>query len=212
MNARALLAAAIVLAGCAPAKPSGQAASTGESTAAAAAPASPLQQRLYEATEIALPPGMPAESLPEPASPGAKDLTQYCTQCHTLPSPAMHSAADWPGVARRMWVRIDMMAGALGIQTPSTAQRSELLSYLEKHSLKVAASLPAGAGKEAFQRVCSRCHDLNDPKAHSAPDWPVVVMRMEQDAEKMKVSGISNADAQQIITYLQGASARPRAR
>jgi len=213
MNARALLAAAIVFAGCAPAKPSGQAASTGESTpAAAAAPVSPMQQRLYEATEIALPPGTPAESLPEPGSPGAKDLTQYCTQCHALPSPAMHGPDDWPSVARRMWVRIDMMAGALGIQTPSTAQRAELLSYLEKHALKVAAHLPAGAGKDAFERVCARCHELNDPMVHSPPDWPVVVMRMEQDAEKMKVSGISNADAQQIIGYLQGASARPRAR
>jgi cytochrome c2 len=213
MNARALVVAGFVLAGCTQAKPSGQAASTGESTAAtAAAPASQLQQRLYEAAEIALPPGISADSLPEPNSAGAKDLTQYCTQCHALPSPSMHGPADWPGVARRMWVRIDMMAGALGIQTPTTAQRAELLAYLEKHALKVAANLPAGPGKDAFVRVCSRCHDLNDPKAHSAPDWPVVVMRMEQDAEKMKVSGISNADAQRIIGYLQTVSARPRAR
>ncbi len=171
-----------------------------------------MQQRLYEATEIALPPGTPAESLPEPASPGAKALTQYCTQCHALPSPAMHGPADWPSVARRMWVRIDMMAGALGVQAPSTAQRAELLTYLQKHALKVAANLPAGAGKPAFERVCARCHDLNDPKVHSPPDWPVVVMRMEQDAEKMKVSGISHADAEQIIGYLQQASTRQRAR
>jgi len=205
MDARALIVAGIVLAGCNQAKPPAQAAASDTTKAV-----SPMQQRLYEAAEIALPPGVPAESLPEPQSPGARDLSQYCTQCHALPSPAMHSAADWPGVARRMWVRIDMMAGALGIQTPSTAQRAELLGYLEKHALKVAASLPPGPGKDAFVRVCSRCHDLNDPRAHSAPDWPVVVMRMEQDAEKMKVSGISNADAQQVITYLQRASAHPR--
>jgi cytochrome c2 len=212
MNARALIVTGFVVAGCTQGKPSGQAASTGESTAATAAAPSPMQQRLYEATEIALPPGMPAESLPEPDSPGAKALTQYCTQCHALPSPAMHGPADWPSVARRMWVRIDMMAGALGIQTPTTAQRADLLAYLEKHALKVAANLPAGAGKPAFERVCARCHELNDPRMHTAPDWPVVVMRMEQDAEKMKVSGISNADAQQIIGYLQSVSARPRSR
>ena len=209
MNARALIVAGFVLAGCNQANPPAQTAAASDTTRAAA---SPMQQRLYEATEIALPPGVAAESLPEPGSPGAKDLSQYCTQCHALPSPAMHSAADWPGVARRMWVRIDMMAGALGIQTPTTAQRAELLAYLDKHALKVAGVLPAGAGKDAFQRVCARCHELNDPRAHSAPDWPVVVMRMEQDAEKMKVSGISNADANQIISYLQSASARPRGR
>lgn len=209
MNSRALIVAAFVLAGCNQSNPPAQTAAASDTTRAAA---SPMQQRLYEAAEIALPPGVAAESLPEPASPGAKDLSQYCTQCHALPSPAMHSAADWPGVARRMWVRIDMMAGALGIQTPTTAQRAELLAYLDKHALKVAGILPAGPGKDAFQRVCARCHELNDPRAHSAPDWPVVVMRMEQDAEKMKVSGISNADANQIISYLQAASARPRAR
>jgi len=207
MNARALLAAAIVLAGCTQAKPPAQTATTGSDTTRAP---SPMQQRLYWAAEIALPPGIRPDSLPEPASPGAKVLDQYCTQCHALPSPAMHGPADWPSVARRMWVRIDMMAGALGVETPSTAQRAELLAYLEKHALKVAATLPPGPGKAVFQEVCSRCHDLNDPKMHTAPDWPVVVMRMEQDAEKMKVRGITHAQAEQIISYLQAASARRR--
>jgi cytochrome c5 len=207
MNARALLAAAIVLAGCTQAKPPAQTASTASDTSRAP---SPMQQRLYWAAEIALPPGLPPDSLPEPNSPGAKLLVQYCTQCHALPSPAMHGPADWPSVARRMWVRIDMMAGALGVETPSTAQRAELLAYLEKHALKVAANLPPGPGKAVFEEVCSRCHGLNDPKMHTAPDWPVVVMRMEQDAEKMKVRGITHAEAEQIIGYLQAASARRR--
>jgi cytochrome c2 len=208
MNLRALLAATIVLSACGQARPPAQTATGSDTTHAA----SPMQQRLYEAAEIALPPGVAAESLPEPASPGAKALSQYCTQCHALPSPAMHGAADWPSVARRMWVRIDMMAGALGVETPSTAQRAELLAYLQKHALQVAANLPPGAGKAAFEEVCSRCHELNDPKMHTAPDWPLVVMRMERDAEKMKVRGITHSEAAEIITYLQSASARARAR
>jgi len=207
MSTRALVVAMIVLAGCAKPQPSGQA-SAADTSSTHGLPM--MQQRLLEAANIALPPGVAPESLPQPTAAGAKALTQYCTQCHALPSPAMHGAADWPSVARRMWVRIDMMAGALGIQTPSSAERAELLAYLQKNALKVAANLPAGAGKPAFERVCARCHDLNDPKMHTAPDWPVVVMRMEQDAEKMKVSGISRADAEQIITYLQAASARRR--
>ena len=215
MNARALLLATLVISGCGKAKPAGQTAaatSTGSTTPDTSHSAPAMQQRLNEAAEIALPPGLPAESLPEPDSPGARLLVQYCTQCHALPSPSMHGPADWPSVARRMWVRIDMMAGALGIQTPSTAQRAELLDYLEKHALHVAATLPPGPGKAAFVEVCSRCHDLNDPRMHTPPDWPVVVMRMEKDAEIMKVRGITHGEAVQIISYLQAASAHPRPR
>jgi len=211
MNARALLVTAVVLAGCGRPARSGQAASD----SMAAAPALTMaQQRLLQAAEIALPPGIQPESLPEPASPGAKILAQYCTQCHALPSPSMHGPVDWPGVARRMWVRIDMMAGLLGVQSPSTAERSQLLAYLQAHALKVAENLPAGAGKETFGAVCSRCHALADPRVHSPADWPVVVMRMEKNMEKMKVSGVTHDQATAIVSYLQQVSARgvrPRA-
>ena len=207
MSARALVVAMIVLAGCAKPQPSGQVSAAGDTTSGThGLPV--MQQRLLEAANIALPPGVAPESLPEPTSQGAKILGQYCTQCHALPSPNMHGPVDWPGVLRRMWVRIDMMAGGLGVQTPSTAERSLLLAYLQKNALKVAENLPAGPGKEAFMTVCSRCHVLADPKVHSPPDWPVVVMRMEKNMEKMRVSGVTRPQAEQIVTYLQAASNR----
>jgi len=212
MHARALMVAAVVLVGCGPAKPQGQMATATDTTAGGASALTVAQQRLLQAAEIALPPGVAAESLPEPASPGAKILAQYCTQCHALPSPAMHGPVDWPAVVRRMWVRIDMMAGSLGIQAPSTAERAQLLTYLQGHALQVAQNLPAGAGKDAFVATCSRCHALADPKVHSPPDWPVVVMRMEKNMEKMRVSGVTHDQAVQIVAYLQKASERPRAR
>jgi cytochrome c5 len=209
MNSRTLVLAVMVLAGCGKGQPSGQAPAAADTTGATRR-LSLMEQRLLDAANIALPPGIAPDSLPEPASQGARLLTQYCTQCHALPSPAMHGPVDWPSVARRMWVRIDMMAGALGIQTPSTADRAILLAYLQKHALQVAEHLPAGPGKATYERVCSRCHDLSDPGVHTAPDWPVVVMRMEQDAEKMKVAGITHAETEQILAYLQAASARRR--
>jgi cytochrome c5 len=212
MRARASVLAVVVLVGCAPAKPAGQASAAGDTTAGATGQLPMGQQRLLEAANIALPPGVAPESLPEPASQGARLLGQYCTQCHALPSPAMHGPIDWPGVLRRMWVRIDMMAGGLSVLTPTTAERSQLLAYVQKYALKVAENLPAGPGKEAFETTCSRCHALADPKVHSPPDWPVVVMRMEKNMEKMKVRGVSNAQAQQILAYLQFASKRPRTR
>ena len=211
MNARALTLAAVVLVGCNQAKPAGQATAS-DTTSGGAAALTVAQQRLLQAAEIALPPGMAVESLPEPNSPGAKILAQYCTQCHALPSPAMHGPVDWPGVARRMWVRIDMMAGSLGVQIPSTAQRAQLLTYLQGHALQVAANLPAGPGREQFETTCSRCHALADPKVHSPPDWPVVVMRMEKNMEKMKVSGVTHDQAVTIVGYLQQASERRRAK
>ncbi len=210
MDVRMLALAVLVVAACAKPQSAGGGgqAAAGADTSHAQLPL--MQQRVLEAANIALPPGVAPESLPEPASPGAKLLVQYCTQCHALPSPSMHGPVDWPGVARRMWLRIDMMAGGLAIQTPSTEERAVLLAYLQKNALKVAEHLPAGPGKSTFEAVCSRCHALADPHVHSAPDWPVVVMRMEKNMEKMKVSGVSRAQAEQIITYLRGASARHR--
>lgn len=166
------------------------------------------ERRLMAAATIALPPsGLVRESLPDPQSAGAALLVQYCTQCHALPAPAMHGAVDWPGVARRMWARIDRMHGELGVQIPSAGDRIQLLNYLTAHALQVAASLPPGVGRPVFEEICSRCHALPDPRAHSPEDWPTVVMRMERNMERMKVSGVTNTQAQQIISYLRSSSA-----
>ncbi len=204
MNVRTLLVVASVAFGCGQASPSSGAPAD---TQPAALPL--LQQRLLEAANIALPPGVRADSLPEPGSAGARILVQFCTQCHALPSPSMHGAADWPGVTRRMWVRIDMMAGGLGVRIPNTSERAQLLAYLQRHALPVAERLPEGVGRELFASACSRCHVLVDPRMHSPPDWPVVVMRMRVNMVKMKMAQVSNAEAAQILSYLQVVSGRP---
>jgi len=166
-------------------------------------------RRLMVAATIALPPdGLSAESLPEPASRGAQLLGAYCVQCHAMPSPAMHAAQDWPSVTRRMWVRIDMMHGELGIVSPSSGDRVQLLNYLLAHSLRVADSLPAGRGRDVFEAICSRCHLLPDPRTHSPADWQAVVMRMERNMERMKIGGITSDQAQGIVRYLSSASQR----
>lgn len=166
-----------------------------------------MEQRVLRAAMLSLPAAtVRPESLPDPTHPGARVLVQYCTQCHALPSPSAHGAQDWPFVARQMWLFIDEMKGELGMQSPSTAERAQLLAYLQAHALEVAASLPEGPGKAMFEATCSRCHVLPDPRRHSAPDWPNVVMRMEHNMERFRVSGVSNQMAQAIIGYLQTAS------
>ena len=166
-------------------------------------------RRLIAAANIALPPeGLTAADLPDSATRGAVLTVEFCTQCHALPSPATHGATDWPAVLRRMWLRIDMLHGELGVRIPSEAERTQVLNYLTSHALQVAENLPAGAGRDVYRERCSRCHLLPDPRTHSSADWPAVIMRMERNMERMKVSGVTSEQAQAIITYLRGASRR----
>src|SRR5678816_603844 len=93
----------------------------------AESPHGPLLERI-------LPPTFEAAQLPEPDSRGARLTVGYCVQCHNLPNPAMHDAARWPGVVRRMVPRMegkgnlgklmaDMMAS---VRSPS---EEEAVSY-----------------------------------------------------------------------------------
>ena len=206
MMRRLGLAAVLVLGAC-------KAGTDRQGTAAAGARdsggARPMvEQRILRAAMLSLPPAsVKPESLPDPTSPGARLLQQYCTQCHALPSPTMHGAQDWPFVTRQMWLFIDQLQGELGVQSLSTAERVQLLSYLTANALQVAASLPAGPGKATFESTCARCHVLPDPRRHSPPDWPNVVMRMERNMERFKLSGVSHQMAESIVGYLQMASA-----
>jgi cytochrome c5 len=177
--------------------------------AAAAAPAlSEQERRLLTSATILLPPGLSPDSLPDPHSRGAQMLIAYCPQCHMLPSPASHASQDWPSVARRMWVRIDMMHGDLGVSVPAEGDRIAMLNYLMAHALKVAEHLPEGPGKNVFSAMCSRCHLLPDPRTHSPADWIAVIERMERNMQRMKVSGLSHEQTVSIIQYLQTASRR----
>ncbi len=204
MTRRVLLVSFLALGACSPGtgRQGGTPADTGSALPMA-------QQRILRAALLTVPsaPVRP-ESLPDPTNAGARVLVQYCTQCHAMPSPSAHGAQDWPFITRQMWVYIDEMKGELGVQAPSTAERVQLLTYLQAHALEVATSLPPGAGKETFQATCSRCHVLPDPRRHSPPDWPNVVMRMERNMERFHVSGVSHVMAEQIVGYLQMASAR----
>lgn len=153
------------------------------------------------------PPGVTAANLPDPESPGAKALAQYCGGCHALPSPGHHSATDWPIVLRRMWMRMDRVAADFEYPVPSTAERAVLLPYLVEHALEVGrAELPAAPGRDAFMRTCSRCHALADPKQHSPSDWVAVGRRMRQHMEDMLGETIGADTFAQIVLYLERAS------
>lgn len=172
-----------------------------------------LNQRdelLLAAANVALPPpGVTAADLPEPSSSGAQQVAKYCGQCHELPSPAMHSATDWPSIVRRMWLRMELLPPKLGVKVPTVAERFAILDYLTANALKVSgATLPPGAGREAFSQMCSRCHALPDPRTHSREDWPTVYSRMERNMERMKVPPPTREQTSDILLYLQTVASR----
>ena len=133
--------------------------------AAAADGQNSMQQMMRTMMSGVVPPGVKPGELPAPGSEGAKLMARYCVQCHNLPSPMMHSAAEWPGVAERMFQRMSMCSGMSGmgmmgnmggmgmkgmtggasgngimgmmnIKAPSAKEQEIIVAYLKAHSLK----------------------------------------------------------------------------
>ena len=160
-----------------------------------------------------LPPGIEPEDLPDPESEGAKLLLRYCTQCHNLPSPAMHTSEEWPDVAQRMFSRLRMMSGMreewmgmMWMKAPSAEEQEIIVAYLKAHSLKpmTPGSLPTpeSPGAISFKNTCSQCHALPDPKLHTAEEWSGVVERMRVNMQTMGKPVISKAEKEKIVSYL----------
>jgi len=81
-----------------------------------------------------LPPGIDAADLPGPQSRGARLMARYCTQCHDLPPPALHSSGEWPNVLARMDRRMEMMSQMGSVLSPTDQDRSVILGYLRLHA------------------------------------------------------------------------------
>ncbi len=172
-----------------------------------------MKEMMQEMMSGRLPPGIRPEDLPEPDSTGAQLLVRYCTQCHNLPSPAMHTAEDWPRVEARMLARERMMAGMHGmmqmmdIQAPSKEEERTILAYLQQHALRPASpetlGSPDAPGSALFRRTCSQCHALPDPRLHTADEWPGVVDRMRKNMETMGKPVFTNQERDEILSYLK---------
>ncbi len=167
-----------------------------------------FDELLLASARVALPPvGFSPADLPDPESAAAQQVARYCAACHALPSPQSHSATDWPGVIRRMWLRMDRIDPSFEVPIPNGAERLVMSEYLVDNALQVRTSgLPAGAGRDLFVSTCSRCHELADPSQHSAEDWAGVVRRMQGHMEGMLGEFMSQDDSRRITAYLQTTS------
>lgn len=183
----------------------------------------PRMMRMMGQQSMELPEGIPAADLPDPDSRGARLVARYCSQCHGISSPSRHAPEDWEATARRMFRRMDHMQhmrgrggmmggemhrGMMDVAAPSADEERAILAYLREHAMRGARpeALPAGEGRETFRRLCSRCHALPDPSQHTAGEWPAVVRRMRGHMERMEVEGITDAEAERIVRYLQRAA------
>jgi len=153
-------------------------------------------------------------SLPQPNSPGAKILQSKCVQCHGLVSPQQEAAQDWPYIVDRMDRRMRMMAGGgmgmmmrSGIQPLIPEEKATLLAYLQANAFQAMkpSAIPDSQkpGAQAFTQVCSMCHALPDPAAHSPEEWKEVVSRMAGNMEKMGYGPLAPEQKQAILSYLE---------
>ena len=187
--------------------------------------------------------GISPADLPDGDSEGAQGFTKFCTQCHVLPSPKMHSAQEWwPIVERmafRMWIVQKIMKASTSspseeggekevgwegsgmmkyvaerkkemkenVQVLTEDQKLKIRDYLTRHALEVLeeGELPAKASAEidTFKKVCSRCHDLPNPKLFSAAEWGDILDRQKKNMKEMDISLMTPQEETEILKFLK---------
>lgn len=178
--------------------------------------------------------GLPPESfspdaLPDRQSYGAGLLRAYCAQCHWLPAPQMHVAAEWPLLVRRMVMRARvlrdrmggplttalvgdemLMAGMSSATVPSPDEIDGLVAYLQDHSLPQVGpgEVPDGPEAELFVQQCSICHETPSPRAHTASGWEAVVGRMRANMALMDIAPLTGEQEGRIVAFLERRAAR----
>ena len=156
--------------------------------------------------KIVLPFGLSADQLPDAKSKGAELYATYCSQCHNLPSPKMHSANDWPMRFEKMMDHATQMAGASpGVKTPAKKEKKEIVSYLQKNGFRgLPANSPILREPQAFNLLwfCSVCHAVPDPKQFPPEQWDKIVDRMNGYRKTQGREEMSSNDREMVIHIL----------
>ncbi len=157
-----------------------------------------------------MPQGIKPNQLPEADSEGAHLLSRYCSQCHGIPGPGMHTADEWLNVVSRMNQRMQMMSRKrmmMRIEAPDYNELKMLTAYLEKNAQQtIEADKLAGADTpegQAFQKICAQCHALPDPAQHTSNEWPAVIERMRKNMSSMEKQLPVQATTDKILSFLQ---------
>jgi len=76
---------------------------------------------------------------PELERPSGQSFRLACGQCHVLPDPRRHTAAEWPAVVARMEQNMAWMNRIVGTQhgpTEPQLRLDEILEFLQKYARK----------------------------------------------------------------------------
>jgi hypothetical protein len=81
--------------------------------------------------------GLNAGHYPEPDSESARRYSIACAQCHVLPDPRRHTAAEWPAVVQRMqrnmaWA--NRVTGDPLLRTKPELDTADITRYLQRHA------------------------------------------------------------------------------
>ena len=99
----------------------------------------PVQNNMLEGEMMggAMPKGADPAKLPDPQSKGAQLINHYCTQCHGLPTPILHSDIGWPPVINRMSIRMEWLYrnnSKMGIFAPTPEDVKTITEYMQKYA------------------------------------------------------------------------------
>lgn len=164
---------------------------------------------LCRSNPAGMPPVLQAAQLPQPESTAARLLADYCGQCHNLPHPGLHTAAEWRAVSRDMYLLTEVTArfeGRPGLRIPGPPERAQIDAYLEEQALR---PLPEGSAAPAvYREVCGDCHAAPDPALYPRDEWPAVFARMAGHRGAMAREPLDPLRATRVLAYLsdQGAA------
>lgn len=163
---------------------------------------------------VAIPGGLTARELPDAKSKGAQLFASYCSKCHSLPSPRMHSSSDWPMRFEKMLDHSVMIAGTApdSKMMPANNEKTEILAYLQKNGfVGLAAYAPLLTEPDGFNVAwyCSSCHAVPDPVQFRAIDatqltakeWGLIVDRMNTYRKKQGREILSDSDKNSIVDF-----------
>lgn len=180
--------------------------------------------RMISSVGAGLPPtNFDPSDLPKRQSRGAGLLVAYCIQCHGVPTPQMHAAAEWPVLVRRMALRATLlrdrmggpltrelvgdvrMSGFASSYIPDAADTDTLIAYLQENALPVVQPGELGDDPEAefYVQKCSICHETPSPAAHAPARWAPVVARMQENMVLMDVPPLDDAERNRIVAFLR---------